>query len=256
MPKIQRSTSALEEHSTNQEEQVTAAKKAKTDANSKKDDDEPDLSTRERRIQHFNHRHIREMPKQRVEKIMLAIQNACPCTGRIFMETVFEKGYRKEDYNTVYRDICFEMAVLNEETCTISRAQYDSYLEEKERQIKELPDDAKEELSSSDEDEEEPARVLTCKHCIVAHRNDEPKEGFCYGCQKRVCSYCSKMCVTCNMRWCQPCAKKTGPFDEGCCSKMHFSELDYARRYWDSDEYNSSDLDDTWWTNEKCTWDE
>lgn len=252
MPKTQRSNPSLPEQEA--EESASSSKKAKSTEETKKDDEQQlDLSTRERRVQHFNYGHIKGMPKQRVETTMLAIQESCPAAGRIFMETVFKRGYSKKSYDDVYRDICFEMGVLNPDTCIRARAEYDSYLEEREQQIAQLPKDAKEELPR--DDEEEPVRVLTCKNCIVAHRNDEPKENFCWGCQKRVCSYCSKMCVTCNMRWCQTCAKERGPYDEGCCRSMHFSQLDYARRYWDSDEYDSDDLEETWWANEKCTWD-
>ena len=55
--------------------------------------------------------------------------------------------------------------------------------------------------------------------------------------------------MTCNVRWCEPCIKNRGDYDQPCCSGMNFSELDYARRYWDSDEYDSDDLDRTWWGN-------
>ena len=230
-------------------------KRAKTDNVGDEDDlSHLDMSTRDKRVPLFNYGNLRGMPKGHAKIIIDAIEKAYPGSK----SKIDTKKFKKDD------DVCFEMAVLDEGTCTIAILEYKKYMKQRQEQVDKIPKGEKQyympgvkcaNVQPPEEDEsayDEPISVLTCKDCIVAYRNGEERNGYCYGCSIMVCSLCSKMCVTCNVRWCEKCINEQGDYDEPCCTAMHFSQLDYARRYWGSDEYDSDDMESTWWGNEKA----
>lgn len=228
------------------------AKKAKMSSPDEKEEEDLshlDMSTRDKRIELFNYGHLRGMPPSYPKKIIDAIEEAHPLSKS-----------RIDAKHTKERDVCFETAVLSEENSTVALRIYNKYRKLRDTQVNNLPDGEKQEYSSGVkcvDIKSAPSyerQTLTCKDCIVAYRNEEEKTGYCWGCSKMVCSLCSMMCIACNSSWCEPCAKGHGDYDEGCCGRMHFSQLDYARRYLDSDEYDSDYMESTWWGNEECKW--
>lgn len=141
-------------------------------------------------------------------------------------------------------EVAFAAVQANDEALKAGlKVMYD-YQEKKRKQEEDLKKEIDDEEKDSEDDEDKPP-PLKCKKCIVSQRNEEPKKMFCWGCHNRVCRECSDMCKNCDMRWCSHCREAVAddPFQEHCCHRCHFSMKDYARRYWDSDEYNSSELD-------------
>ena len=196
------------------------------------------LSTRDKRIRHFNYGHLRRMPASYTKRIADIIEKACP-----------EARDRIRNVNTALdqdKALCFELAVLEEKTCAIAVREYRKYLNERDVQVEELPHGETQvyqpgvkcsEVSMreiKDDDSCDDRTTLTCKDCIIAYRNNEERTGYCRGCSKMVCSLCSLMCIVCNCRWCEKCTKNQGPWDEGCCHAM--------------------ELDGDWFMNRNCQW--
>ena len=196
------------------------------------------LSTRDERIEQFNYGHLRRMPDSYAKRIAGIIEKACPeAKGRIRnVDTAMDPDKAR----------CFELATLDEKTCTIAVREFRKYTEERNTQVEQLPDGETQvyepgvkcsEVSKreiKDDDSCDRRTTLTCKNCIVAYRNDEEKTGYCSGCSKMVCSLCSLMCIVCNSQWCEKCTKNQGPWDEGCCHAM--------------------ELDRDWFMNKNCQW--